>query len=392
MLSSRYSSDHSGTWLIQELAEELCSRGHEVDLLVLDPTGRVPSGPLPAATSCLRAFQVPGRERALLSGSGAVKYVPQALRLRLDPRVRGFLGSRYDACVFTTPGVVAAGLPGWLRRSGRARATVMIMWDFFPVANTEIGTLPKGWTNGLLFRLEQSIVRSTDLLLLMTPRGEEFLDRYYSKVPGRRFVVPPWGADTDTSLTRPTRRHRFTVVWGGQIVKGRALDDLLHVAVESQVVAAGVDFLIAGDGPARKGYENLARELAASNVEFLGQLSREDYLTLLRTCHLGASFMSETSVPTFPSKAVDYCRAGLPILAAVESGTDFGQILEAAGAGVAVPAGDRDHLARALAELARPEGRARIETMAAASRRFFEEKLDVRVAADRLVALLVGSA
>jgi glycosyltransferase involved in cell wall biosynthesis len=388
LLSSRYATGNAGKWLPQELAEELCERGHRVDVLVIDPTGRVPSGELVSDVPGLRAFQVPGMERALLARSSAVKYLPQAARLRLDPRVRRFLARRYDGCIFTTPGVIAAGLPGWLRRSGRARTLVMVMWDFFPVANTEIGAIPKGWLSRMLFTLEQRIVRSADWLAVMTPRGETFLDGYYSNVTSRRVVIPPWGHDLEAGRIRLEKRPRFTVVWGGQIVKGRALDDLLHVAAAPEIVAADVQFLIAGDGPGRPGYQDLASQLGATNVEFLGQLSRDQYVALLGTCHLGASFMSEMPVPSFPSKVVDYCRVGLPVLAAVESGTDFGEILEAAGAGIAVPAGNRGELARAIVGLASPGGRDRVASMSAASRQLFEEQLDVRVAADRVEEIL----
>jgi glycosyltransferase involved in cell wall biosynthesis len=309
--------------------------------------------------------------------------------MQLDPRVQRFLVGRYDACVFTTPGVLAAGLPARLKRSGRVGATVMIMWDFFPVANVEIGAL-SGRGSRLLHRLEQAVVRSADAVVLMTPRGEEHLDAYFTEVPGRRTVVPPWGADTAVAAHETPRRPRFTVVWGGQIVKGRALDDLLRAAADPDVMASGIDFVIAGDGPDRKKYLDLARALGIRNAEFLGHVPREEYARMLQECHVGASLLGEMSVPSFPSKTVDYCRAGLAILAAVESGTDFGTLLESAGAGVAVPSGDHKALVRALLDLAAPEHRKRTEAMGVASRLLFETELDVRVAASRFEELVTS--
>ena len=388
ILSGRYSEDGQDRWLLQELAEELCRRGHEIDLLILDPTGQIRGGQLETCDSRLRAYQVQGFERSLLPRYGTAKYLPQALRIHLDPRVRGFFSDRYDACLFTTPGVVSAGIAARLKRSGQCDSTMMIMWDFFPVTNTEVGAIRGGRVGDALFKLEQMVVRSADDLVLMTPRGERFLDSYYTEVPGRRTIIPPWGRDETWDHSTIVKRERFTVVWGGQIVKGRALDDLIHVAGSESVMSADIAFVIAGDGPDRPFYENLVESLALPNVHFLGQVPRQSYARLLRECHVGVTALRDLSTPSFPSKTVDYCRAGLPILAAVESGTDYGEIIEAAGAGVSVPSGDRDALTHALVAMAEPAQKAVYQSMTLASRRFFERHLDVRVAATQFEAML----
>ena len=55
---------------------------------------------------------------------------------------------------------------------------------------------------------------------------------------------------------------------------------------------------------------------------------RADYKKLISSCDCGLVLTdSKTSVPTFPSKTFDYFDVGLPILAHVESTTDYGEVI-----------------------------------------------------------------
>lgn len=387
-LSGRFSSEDEGKWLVQELAEEMCRRGHTADILVTDPTGAIAAGALPRDFPGLRAFQVPGWERSQLGRLAAAKYLPVAARIRWDRRVRSFVSGHYDACFFASPGVLAGGLPGRLRKTGHIAHNVMIIWDFFPIANTEIGALRMHGFSGVLRSMEERVVRGADAVVLMSPQNERFMDCYYSGIKACRLITPPWGVDFDIPAEGAVKFEEFTVVWGGQITHGRALDDLLKVAVAPEVVGEGIRFKIIGDGPARFEYEEMARTMGAHSVDFLGRIPRPDYVRLLRKCHVAASFMTEMSVPSFPSKTVDYCQASLPLLIAAESGTDFDAIMVRAGAARAIHSGDIPGSVTALLDLAAPERRDVLDEMGRASRRFFHENLNVRVAADRVEGLL----
>lgn len=59
----------------------------------------------------------------------------------------------------------------------------------------------------------------------------------------------------------------------------------LHALQRVLSAGANVKLTIAGDGPERQGLETLASELGiAANVEFLGELSHDDTLALMREC------------------------------------------------------------------------------------------------------------
>jgi hypothetical protein len=111
----------------------------------------------------------------------------------------------------------------------------------------------------------------------------------------------------------------------------------LAAAAAGRAAGSPLLFLFVGDG-------RLAPRLRASeadNVLWRPALPREAYLELLGACDAGlvATVPGVTSF-SVPSKTLDYLRAGLPVVAAVEAGSDFSALLERYGVGRAVAFGD----------------------------------------------------
>jgi hypothetical protein len=73
-----------------------------------------------------------------------------------------------------------------------------------------------------------------------------------------------------------------------------------------------------------------------------------------------------------PAKTIDYLRAGLPIVAAIEHGNEFVRILEDYGVGAGVPFGEGELF---FLEAHRLSGRGQVKQ---AAKRCLEEIFDVR--------------
>src|SRR5690606_15720497 len=99
-----------------------------------------------------------------------------------------------------------------------------------------------------------------------------------------------------------------------------------------------VMFLVIGDGPLREAVE-AARFVNASHLRWLPRVPRNEYLKVLSACDIAlVCTVRNVDIPSFPSKTIDYLRVGLPIVAAVEATTDYGDYLASRGVGVAVEA------------------------------------------------------
>lgn len=385
-LAPAFSADGSKAHLFQQMAEELASRGHTADVISMGMSGAMPAGPQPGTTERLRVFTL-GTPPLWAPKKGSLKYAPNLWRLNLNRSLRDWLNGPYDGFLLATPGVMSAGVGQKLKRSGVVKKVAFVLWDFFPIAQTEAGALRLGPAKGLAYGMERRVAAASDVLLAMSPAGAEFAKSYYRLPDARTAILPPWGRPVSSTENSLEKYSRFTCVWGGQFIARRAIPDILKSAQLLEQQGVDVDFRLAGDGPLLEESRLAAGDLGLSTVHFEGRLTREDYFSLLKRSHVALSVIEPGSSPTFPSKTVDYCQAGLPLVASVEACTDYGRIMADTGAGIAVNAGDTIAIASAISHLANAP-QTTLDVMSRASRQFFEEQLQVSVAATKIEEVL----
>ena len=73
----------------------------------------------------------------------------------------------------------------------------------------------------------------------------------------------------------------------------------------------------------------------------LDYIPRVEYEKLLSVCDIGLIFLDKRfTIPNYPSKTLSYMACGLPIMAAIDSTTDYGDLLEENTLGFKVINGD----------------------------------------------------
>ncbi|WP_345801886.1 glycosyltransferase family 4 protein [Microbacterium sp. AZCO] len=366
---------------MDDLASELVRQGHEVDVVVADATHPGPRGFRDGSPDGLRVFSV-GPE-GVRPGAAFKLLAYLAMGWRLHTHAPRALRKQYDLGVYTSIASFTWGLPARLRRSGRIRRLMLVLWDFFPVHQLEIGRIRAGWAAAPMKAIEKSAIVDADVVALMSDANVRFFRSYFG-LGSETIVLPPWSSSgsIDDAPGR-WRASTLRVLWGGQIARGRGLDVLLDAARILEADPAtreSVEILIAGDGPERERMQNAARDLGI--VRFLGALPRDDFRRLLASAHLGMAITVEgVSVPTFPSKIVEYSGAGLPSLVCIESASDVRDLVMSRGIGLVAPADDPEAIATqiraAYAELRQNE----LERRSTAARAFWADELSVEHAA-----------
>jgi len=145
---------------------------------------------------------------------------------------------------------------------------------------------------------------------------------------------------------------RPVFVFGGQLISGRGIEDILEAA--SIVKRDGAEFSLIFIGKGPKASEIQAkRAVSAVDLRVLDSLPRNQYLELLSACDVGLVTTLNVNVPTFPSKTLDYLQTGTTILASVDASTDYGTFIEQTGVGVQVPAGNLAAIVQAMKSLCR---------------------------------------
>jgi glycosyltransferase involved in cell wall biosynthesis len=378
LITANFAAPGRNPWLLDDLAAAFVEHGHTVDVIVADPKG--------------------GRSRGLEQRDGmrVLSVGPQRVREGRGGRLLGHLASglglhrqgyrfarssRYDLVIHTSIAAFSWGLPARLRRRGIARRLTVVLWDFFPIHQLEIGRMRRGVVAAIAKRVERSLLARADTIALMSPANERFHRRYFA-LDRPTVVVPPW-SNSGREVTIGARDGAATAVFGGQLTAGRGLDTLLEAAALLEADDIPLDLVIAGDGPARSRVEETARGLR--RVRVTGQLPRTEYRRLLSAAHIGIAItVAGVSPPTFPSKIVEYAGAALWIVACVEAASDAGELVESRRAGVAVPAGDARALADALRDATERHRAGTLAAGGAAAHAFWAAELSADVAARRL--------
>lgn len=381
MIAMQYPTAAGESYLTTELADGLAAAGHQVEVLHLDWSA--------PAHSHVEEFRTASGVRVVRCGpkflSGFGRQIRDASKFVLSGRHAARVATRYfdltsfDAAIAWMPAVAIAPLVKQIARAGIVHRLLFI-WDFFPDHHREIGRIPGGLTLRLARAWEQNLLRRFTAIICTLPGNADYLRRRFQVRPAQRVLVTPiWGETTpirpiDRAAVR--RQHGLPAsapiaVFGGQLVEGRGFEQMLAAADAALMAGSGLHFLFVGEGRLAP----LVRDRATrqANVIYRPPLSRDQYLRLLGACDVGmvATVPGVTSF-SIPSKAIDYLRAGLPIVAAVEHGNDFVQILKRYDVGAAVAFGNSEHFFLEAERLAR---RGRVTEAAA---RCLEEIFDVR--------------
>lgn len=352
MLFSKYGEGRADRYLTNEIADAMAAAGVAVDVVVI-PWDAPPGAPaaVRVQTNGVRVFSSPPMA---LGGLGKLvrltsKWTLSSVVARW--RARSFLRRRaYDLVFAMSPlSVLAALVMGVVRKPGTASYAYLV--DFFPHHHHALGLVPGGLFLKLSAWLEGFLLRRFDVVASMSAQGDAYLKQHYRLRPSQETdILTLWTGEpvldvVDRDEVRrvyglPTTRS--IAVFGGQIAEGRGIEEILASAALAET-RSDILFLFVGSGPLAPQVRQAQAD--SSNVVLIPGLGRDRYLELAAACDVGiVCTVSGVDAPTFPSKTLDYLRAGLPIAASVEAATDYGRTIEQAGFGLATEAGAPEKL------------------------------------------------
>lgn len=361
MVAMQFPVEPGESYLTTELADALVAAGHEVEVLHLDwsapPGGRTH---VLNSDKGIRIVRVAPRP---LAGPGEL--VRNASKFVMSGRHAARAAWRhldlesFDAVIAWMPATAIGPLMPLIRRAN-IKHRLLFIWDFFPDHHREIGRMPGGLPYRIARGWEQRLLEQFTAIICTLPGNADYLrENYRVRSDQRVLVTPIWGETTaPPPVDRAAIRKRYGLpqrapiaVFGGQLVEGRGFEQMLDAANVGISTDSPLTYLFVGDGR----FAPLIRDRAASQANLLYRppLPRDAYLELLGACDVGmvATVPGVTSF-SIPSKTIDYLRARLPIVAAVEHGNDFVAILDRYAVGRAVAFGDAEGFHREAEYLA----------------------------------------
>lgn len=383
---------------VNDLAEELARRGHEVTVLTGKPN--YPEGRIfPAYRADPAAFRRFGnvpviRVPVIPRGDSSVRLVLNYLSFALSAALLGAWKLRrepFDAIFVFQTSPITAALPAVLLR--RLKRAPVLMWilDLWPDTLSAIGVVKSPRLLALVGRLVSFVYRRCDRILVQSrafePRvtplaGRSDTIRYF---PGWAETVFEGGAAAGPAPELAPYADDFTVLFAGNVGEAQDFPAILDAA-EALKEKPGLRWIVVGDGRAAgQVREEIARRELGEKVVLLGRFPLERMPEFFAGAD--ALLVSLKREPiwsmTIPGKVQSYLAAGKPLLAMLDG--EGGRVVAEAGAGLVAPAGNGRALAANVERLMAAGAAARAE-MGASGMRYGRREFD----RGRLVDALEG--
>lgn len=225
----------------------------------------------------------------------------------------------FDVCLLTTPMTVFTLFLFLGRRFLKCR-WVALCWDFFPSHQVKLGLIPRVISPALHF-IEEAIYSRCSRICVLSDDYRTFLEANYRISADIEVVTTGlWGGpldipDVSELFDRAPDDLSKTIVFGGQLAEGRGLVNFIRLCKISAAVDPALRILVIGNGNLLSRLESDCSAQQIKNIVFENAISRARYVVLIGNCMAGFVSLDDTlGCPSFPSKLVDYMRAGLPVV------------------------------------------------------------------------------
>ncbi len=361
--------------LLQELAQSLQARGHQVTVLTGFPN--YPSGRL------YPGYRLRLRQREMLAGVPLVR-VPlypehsrsglrralNYLSFALSATVLGLLSVPKPDVMFVYHPPLTVGLPAYiLSRLWRCPFVYQIQ-DLWPETLAATGMLSDPRLLSLIGHLARWIYGKAHAILVISPGFRQNL--LAKGVPSEKIrVVSNWvdpdvyfRAEPDPQLAQQLGlTGHFNIMFAGNMGEAQGLETVIEAArllagdapprdrQSAEAQKRPCQFVMVGDGVAMPRLQQLANQYALNNVRFLGRYPEAQMPYLYALADVLLVHLKDDSLfrITIPHKILAYLGVGKPILAAVAG--DAAELVEAVGAGITCAPGDPAALAAAVRQL-----------------------------------------
>ena len=348
--------------LLQELAQTLMVRGHEVEVLTGFPN--YPSGKLyPGYTLCLRQHEtiagVPVARVPLYpnhSRSG-IQRVFNYLSFALSAALLGKGAVKSPDVIFVYHPPLTISIPAYVLSRLWKVPFVYQIQDMWPETLRATGMLNNSVALAAVGKFARWVYAKAAAICVISPGFRRNL--LEKGVPDDRIhITSNWVdpdtypvAEADSELARELGLEGyFNIMFAGNLGEAQGLESVLGAAQLLQDIPA-VQFVFVGSGVAGPRLRKIVQDKGLTNVLFLGRYQAARMPALYALADVLLIHLRDDPLfrITIPSKTYAYLASGKPIVAAVAG--DAADVVVDAGAGVACPPENPTELAKTIRSL-----------------------------------------
>lgn len=328
------------------LIHELARNGHEV--CVVAPVAAPEQTEIESVSEKLRLLKV--KSLPLFGVNLVRKGIANVLLPFIYQRAidRYLKGEKFDLIITPTPPITLANVVARMKKRCRAK-TYLILRDIFPQNAVDLGFMKKWWPLYWHFRRqEKKLYRVCDKIGCMSQGNIDYVKKHNPEVPEEKLhilenfqTVEPLVPATEDLKAKYGVGGKFVVIFGGNMGIPQKLENVLALAKACEADYPDVVFLLVGKGVQQARIRKMIAEMNLSNTILKDFIPYQDYQKLVAQCDIGLISLNERfTIPNIPSKTLSYFNLKIPVLASLDTATDYGQILESINAGLWSPAGD----------------------------------------------------
>jgi len=336
---------------MQELAEELVLRGHEVTVATCYPQYNLAQTgfekdyeelSVEKGVRVIRIRTLPHKKVGYLFRGVSQVMLPYIFLKTL----KKYLNDKIDCVLVYSPPLPLWKLGHFIKRKFGA-SFILNLQDIFPQNAIDLGIL----NNRLLIKyfeyMESRAYESADVITVHSEGNRQFLLENKDIDAGRLEVLHNWieieqGKKNEGQLFRKklNLEGKFIFFFGGVMGPSQGLDLVLGAA-ELLKREKDIAILLVGDGVEKENLENLANRLNLENVVFHPFISKEDYRKMVDEIDVGLVCLSNrNNTPVVPGKILSYMAAKKPVCAFLNSESDGHMIIRKAKCGESAVSGD----------------------------------------------------
>ena len=289
----------------------------------------------------------------------------------------------------TSPPIFQA-FTAWLLARLKGVPFLLEVRDLWPIFAIQVGVLKQPVLIKASEWLERFLYRHADCVMVNSPG---FIEHVRTK-GAKKVELVPNGSDTDmfypqqgdaTFRQENDLAGKYIVLYAG--AHGMSNDLQIMLAAADQLRSdQRISFLLVGDGKEKPNLIQQAQELKLGNVHFLPPVPKKEMPQLISNVDACLAILKPIPMyaTVYPNKVFDYMASGKPVILAIEG--VMREVIEQAGAGIAVHPGDQNDLARAVKWLV--ENLEEGKRMGGRGRAYVEKNFDRNQLAERLFQLM----
>ncbi|PVW15749.1 glycosyltransferase family 4 protein [Marixanthomonas spongiae] len=256
----------------------------------------------------------------------------------------------FDLVLYSTPPITFSKVISYIKRKDHAYSYLLLK-DIFPQNAVDMQMMKKGgFIHRYFKKKEKKLYTLSETIGCMSKANKQYILKNNPDIPEDKIEVNPNSikpvfidySEREKNLIKSRYAiplYKKIFVYGGNLGVPQGIDFLIETIANFRESDAHI--VVVGNGTQFYKLSAWFDKNKPSNASLLSGLPKAEYDSLLAACDIGMIFLHHGfTIPNFPSRLLAYLEMKKPVLAATDVHTDIGTVIEEAGCGYWVQAGD----------------------------------------------------